>query len=242
MRQFTRRSNNATRMAPSRGGSGKASLEEMSRTSAPALSNQMMQRFVAAGGRPTSGTLQRTPVGNSQAGSGSNQPGSNQAGSGSGPGSGKAPAPPVKSSPPATKPVTVTIPTDIRADSTPKEMKKNHIPPRVNTPVDVQLNGTLDPSMPVTLSIDGQGGGNGEATIDGKVTQNLTSSGTTTMNLRGKTQTEPNQDSRLTLVATQNGKQLASSHGFSVSAIPQELVFQSRRAGERRFPRTPYYV
>ncbi len=79
--------------------------------------------------------------------------------------------------------------------------------------------------MPVTLSIDGQGGGNGEATIDGKVTQNLTSSGTTTVNLKGKTQTEPNQDSRLTLVATQNGKQLASSHGFSVSAIPEDLSF-----------------
>lgn len=104
-------------------------------------------------------------------------------------------------------------------------MKKNRIPPRVNTAVDIQLKGTLDPSMPVTLSIDGQGGGNGEVTIDGKATQDITSSGTTTVNLKGKTQTEPKQDSQLSLVATQNGKRLASSKGFSVAAIPQNLSF-----------------
>src|SRR6266851_1732798 len=157
---------------------GRPSLEKLSRAVSPAPSNQMMQKFMAAGGRPVPGTLQRTPTGNNQAGSGSNQSGSNQAGSGNGPGTGTTAAPPAKSSPPAMKPVTVTIPPDIRADSTPKEMKKNRIPPRVNTSVDVHLKGTLDPSMPVNLSIDGQGGGNGEATIDGKATRDLTSSGT----------------------------------------------------------------
>jgi len=212
-------------MARSSSGTGTTSSEKLSRTASPGPSNQMMQKFMAAGGRPVPGTLQRTPTGNNQAGSGSNQSGSNQAGSGNGPGSGTTAAPPAKSSPPAMKPVTVTIPPDIRADSTPKEMKKNRIPPRVNTSVDVHLKGTLDPSMPVNLSIDGQGGGNGEATIDGKATRDLTSSGTTTLHLKGKTQTEPKQDSQLRLVATQNGKQLASSRGFSVSAIPQNMSF-----------------
>ena len=104
-------------------------------------------------------------------------------------------------------------------------MTQDRIPPRVDTPVDITFGGTPDPSAPVTLSIDGAGGGNGSATIDGSPQFSFAVSGTQTVNLRGVGQTAPGSAGHLKLVARQHGTLLAESNGFSVSSIPQNLSF-----------------
>ena len=72
---------------------------------------------------------------------------------------------------------------------------------------------------PITLSIDGAGGGNGTATINGAATVDLTSSAA--VRLRGVDQTAVGNAGNLRLVAEQGGTRLATSAGFSVSSIPQ---------------------
>jgi hypothetical protein len=104
-------------------------------------------------------------------------------------------------------------------------MKSDRIPPRIDTSVNIELKGTPDPSAPVILSVEGQGGDYGSVTIDGKATRELVTTGTVTLKLRGTKQTEPKQAGLLRLTATQQAKQLASSKGFSVSAIPQDMEF-----------------
>lgn len=197
---------------------GRPSSGELSRTVTPAPSNQMLQRILTLDGAPIPGTLQRSP-----------SSGSNQSAPGSGQGSGQKSAPSAQPSPPAQVPLTVSMPKDVQGVSTPPEMKSNRIPPRVDTSVDIELKGTLNPSTPVVLSIEGQGGGHGAATIDGQPTRELAATGTVTVKLSGTDQTAPKKAGHLRLVATQQGKQLASSDGFSVSAIPQDVEFNFAR-------------
>lgn len=133
-------------------------------------------------------------------------------------------------------PQTVTIPTHIRGAATPTAMTADRIPPRVDTPVAVTFGGTPSPSDPVTLSIDGAGGANGSATIDGSATHAFAVTGTQIVNLRGVDQTAPGSAGNLKLVARQRGGILASSSGFSVSSIPQNIsfTFNSLVTGARR--------
>ncbi|MBN9385059.1 MAG: DUF4157 domain-containing protein [Chitinophagaceae bacterium] len=114
--------------------------------------------------------------------------------------------------------VNVTIP-KIRAASTPAAMTVDRIPPRVDTPVAVGIAGSASPAPAVTFSIDGAGGGNGTATINGANTATLTASGT--LQLRGVDQTDPGKAGNLKLVARQGTTVLASSSGFTISAVPQ---------------------
>jgi outer membrane protein OmpA-like peptidoglycan-associated protein len=138
---------------------------------------------------------------------------------------------PVPPGPPPT-PLTVAF-TRVRADTSPAGMP-DRIPPRVDTIVGVGVVGWHPPLLPVTLSIDGAGGGNGEATINGAATVDVTAS--TAVNLRGTTQTTPGNAGNLHLVAEQGGGRLATSNAFSVSAIPQNfsITFNSLVTGARR--------
>jgi hypothetical protein len=105
-------------------------------------------------------------------------------------------------------------------------MKSDRIPPRIDTSVDIEIKGTPDPSAPVIMSIEGQGGDHGSATMDGQATRELTTEGTVTLKIRGTKQTtEAKQAGFLRLTATQRGKPLTSSKGFSVSSIPQDMEF-----------------
>jgi len=185
----------------------------------PAASNQQMQRVLAqvvtqGGGSAGSGggpVLQRQPAPPQQ------QPQS------------PAPAPKQTTPPP---PQTVKIPDHIRASTTPDEMKADRIIPRSQTSahekwVDVTLSGTPDPDSPVIFSIAGQDNEAGTATIDGKDSVEISKTGTVTLKLQGETQTKDAKHAgQLKLIATQRGKVLASSKGFSVSAIPQNMEFQ----------------
>jgi hypothetical protein len=133
------------------------------------------------------------------------------------------PAPPAPPAPGTLQ--TVTIPAHIRGLATPTAMTQDRIPPRVNTRVDVVFAGTPDLSAPVTLSVDGTGGGNGSATINGSPNFSFALSGTETVNLRGVDQTTPGKAGNLKLVARQHGTLVAQSNGFSVSSIPQNMSF-----------------
>lgn len=122
------------------------------------------------------------------------------------------PPPPISTGP------SVTLPTYIRNSSTPAAMA-DRIPPRVNTPVAVGITGLTIPMRDITLSIEGAGGGNGTATINGSATVDLGASAT--VQLKGVDQTDVGSAGNLTLVASQGGTRLAASAGFSVAAIPQ---------------------
>ncbi len=125
------------------------------------------------------------------------------------------PAPP----PPAT-PVSVAF-THIQAPTSPTGMP-DRIPPRINTIVVVGIAGYSIPMRPITLSIDGAGGGNGTVTINGAATVDLTS--TAAVRLRGVNQTSVGNAGNLRLVADQGATRLAASNNFSVSSIPQNLT------------------
>jgi hypothetical protein len=185
----------------------------------PGASNQQMQRvlsqvvnqggsFAGSGGGPV---LQRQPAPPPQ------QP--------------QSPAPaPKQTTPPPLQ--TVKIPDHIRASTTPDEMKADRIIPRSQTSahekwVDVTLGGIPDPDSPVIFSIAGQDNEAGTATIDGKDAVEVSQTGSVTLKLQGETQTKDAKHAgQLKLIATQRGKVLASSKGFSVSAIPQNMEFQ----------------
>ena len=168
----------------------------------------------------------------------------NQGGASSGSGGGsvlqRQPAPPQQQPPsPAPTPKqttppplqTVKIPEHISASTTPDKMP-DRIIPRSQTSahetwVDVTLGGIADPDSPVIFSIAGQDNEAGSATIDGKDTVEVSTTGTMTLKLQGETQTKDAKHAgQLKLIATQRGKRLASSKGFSVSAIPQDMEFQ----------------
>jgi hypothetical protein len=89
----------------------------------------------------------------------------------------------------------------------------------VDTDVAVQVKVSNPKVSPVILSIQGNGGGNGKVTINGQAELKVTSS--TSIKLRGVDQTDPKKGGNLRLVADMDGTRVASSNGFSVSAIPQ---------------------
>jgi len=123
----------------------------------------------------------------------------------------------------------------IRASSTPSGMANDRIPPRVDTPISVEVSDWHPPMLPITLSIDGAGGSNGTATIDGGATADVDSN--TTVQLRGGTQTTPGSGGNLKLVAkVGSSSPIATSAGFSVSAIPQNwtCTFDSLITGAKR--------
>jgi hypothetical protein len=110
---------------------------------------------------------------------------------------------------------------EVNAPNTPAAVKR--IPPRVDTPVDVTVTGTVPAGSPITLEIDGASSNNGTATINGNATHSLTA--TETVQLRGGTQTVPGNDGNLKLVANYNGNRIADSNAFSVAAYPVEIGF-----------------
>jgi peptidoglycan hydrolase-like protein with peptidoglycan-binding domain len=130
---------------------------------------------------------------------------------------GPGPVPP--SPPPPVVPLTVTI-GKVRAPSTPAAMAADRVPPRVDTAVNVTVSGVSLPMAPVTLSVDGAGGSNGTATLNGAATIDLTANAV--VQVRGGTQTAPGNGGKLRLLARQGtGPQLAASNPFTVSSIPQ---------------------
>jgi len=128
---------------------------------------------------------------------------------------GPAPAPPA---PPPAVALTVSI-GKVRAPSTPAAMAADRIPPRVDTAVNVAIAGFALPMLPVTLSVDGAGGGNGTATLNGAATVDLTSDAA--VQVRGGNQTDKGSGGKLRLIAKRGTTQLAVSNFFSVSSIPQ---------------------
>lgn len=126
----------------------------------------------------------------------------------------------------------VTLP-KIRAGSTPTGMA-DRIPPRVDTAAHVDVSGLKTGDAPVTLSVEGAGGGNGTATIDGAATKDITA--TADVKLKGGDQTDVGKGGNLKLVAKQGGTTLATSSAFTVSAIPQNYkdVFARLITGTKR--------
>ena len=121
--------------------------------------------------------------------------------------------------PPVAPAVTAAVPANVRGAATPAGQAADRIPPRVGTTVHVDVNGVKSGDPPVTVSVEGAGGGNGTVKIDGAATKDLTASADVT--LTGGDQTTPGKAGGLKLVAKQGATQLATSGGFSVSSIPQ---------------------
>jgi hypothetical protein len=125
---------------------------------------------------------------------------------------------PTQASAPQPNDATATVPTRIRAASTRAGMP-DRIPPRVDTPARVTVAGWHIPMVDVILSVDGGGGGNGSATVNGGASAGLQQSAT--VQLRGVDQTDPGKAGNLHLVARFAGNEVARSGGFSVSSVPQ---------------------
>jgi peptidoglycan hydrolase-like protein with peptidoglycan-binding domain len=121
--------------------------------------------------------------------------------------------------------VTATLPLFVQAPSTPPSMDRSRIPPRVPTTVPITISGPVTPAAPVRVSIDGAGGGNGSATINGAAEVIVTAAGAFNLALQGVDQTAPGSAGNLTLVARQGTTVLASTVGFSVSSLPQDMSF-----------------
>lgn len=115
---------------------------------------------------------------------------------------------------------TVTI-GQVNSPNTPATVRR--IPPRVNTDAAITVAGWHPPMNFITLSIEGAGGGNGTATINGANTYNITSS--ETVQLRGVNQTNPGNAGNLKLVAHLGTTRLAESNAFSVAAYPIQINF-----------------
>jgi len=115
----------------------------------------------------------------------------------------------------------VTIP-QIRGPSTPKAMS-DRIPPGVDIPLRIHVAGWYPLLDPVAVVVDGYGGANGEALLNGaeqaefKATENA--------KLKGTKQTAPGSAGHLRLIAYVGMFQVGSSNTFSVSAIPRKMSF-----------------
>ena len=131
-----------------------------------------------------------------------------------------APAPVPMQAPPTAQlnDPTASVPSHVRATSTRAGMP-DRIPPRVDTSAAVTIAGWIIPMVDVILSVDGGGGGNGSATVNGAASAGLM--GSATVQLRGVDQTDPGKAGNLHLVARFAGTELARSGGFSVSSVPQ---------------------
>ncbi len=104
---------------------------------------------------------------------------------------------------------------EVDSPTTPDKMMQKRIPPRVGTEVDVIVN-----KGSATLSVANQDAGNGTVLVNEKETLTL-GKGTHKITLKGKDQTTPGNSGKLNLVAKSGDKQVATSNGFSVAAIPQ---------------------
>lgn len=123
--------------------------------------------------------------------------------------------------------VDVTIPA-IRATTTPAGVP-DRIPPTVDTPIQVTIKPTLGSSgQVVTLAKLNNSATNGDFTIAGSTTKDLTT--TTTVNLRGTVQTAPTGGAgggnagKLNVIAQVRGQNAVQSNGFSVAAIPISIT------------------
>lgn len=123
--------------------------------------------------------------------------------------------------------VNVTVPS-IRATTTPAGVP-DRIPPRVDTAIQVTIMPDLGSSgQKITLAKLNNSASNGDFTIAGGATKDLTSTGS--VNLRGATQTAPTGGAgggnagNLKLVAQVRGQNAVQSNGFSVAAIPQSIT------------------
>ncbi|EOD77897.1 VgrG protein [Grimontia indica] len=129
--------------------------------------------------------------------------------------------------------VRVTFPRHIRPSTSPTSMP-DRIPPRVDTPIQVNVQGWQIPMNDVAISVVGAGGGNGSLTINGSAKAHITAN--QTLRLRGVNQTAVGNAGKLRLVADFSGNRIAQSAPFSVSAIPQNgsISFNSVATGARR--------
>jgi hypothetical protein len=129
--------------------------------------------------------------------------------------------------------IALAIPS-IRDPRSPASMK-DRIAPGVNTPVPVTISGG-DGKTPVDVSINGSGGPNGTVTVNGATSASIAGTGTTNVTLNGTKQTSVGSGGNLNLAVTQGGVTLATSNGFSVSAIPRDYTdaFKSLLTGARR--------
>ncbi len=138
--------------------------------------------------------------------------------------------------------VRVTLPNVISNADTPAAMLAAgayRIPPRVNTPENIQITPSLGGSgQSVTIIVADQSATNGTVTIGGNATQAVTSSGSIQLSSpSGNTQTAPGNAAQLHLALQVRGQNtIQSSHGFSVAAIPQyvEDVLQASLTGTVR--------
>jgi len=119
-------------------------------------------------------------------------------------------------------PPKITIPEHVRAPSTPEGMP-DRIPPRVDTPVVINIAGLspYSPAVKVLVIGDGPGTSNGAVTIDGADSVLLRASAT--VQLRGMIQTKPGSAGNLKLLVIQEEAGFMYSSGFSVSSVPQNV-------------------
>lgn len=138
--------------------------------------------------------------------------------------------------------VRVTLPNTISNADTPAAMLAAgayRIPPRVNTPENIQVTPNLSGSgQSVTLTVTGQSATNGTVTIGGGATQTITATGNVQLSSpSGNTQTAPRSAAQLHLALQVRGENTTqSANGFSVAAIPIYLydVLQASLVGTVR--------
>ncbi|HSE19278.1 MAG TPA: hypothetical protein VLB46_19610 [Pyrinomonadaceae bacterium] len=128
----------------------------------------------------------------------------------------------------------------IRRSNTPTGVP-DRIPPRVDTPINVQVEPDLGTSgQQLTLAILNGSATNGTVTINGNATANITKTGN--VNLRGGTQTAATTGlgggnaGNLRVVARVRAQDAVTSNGFSVAAIPENWTqtFNSLITGASR--------
>ena len=79
--------------------------------------------------------------------------------------------------------------------------------------------------------------------LTAKIRLEVSKTGTVTLKLQGETQTQDAKHAgQLKLIATQRGKELAHSNGFSVSAIPQDMEFQFLRVIKGDYREHPCFI
>jgi hypothetical protein len=97
----------------------------------------------------------------------------------------------------------------------------DRIPPRVDTPVVINVAGWHPPMNFITLTVEGGNTNNGTASIDGGSSAQITQSGA--LNLRGLTQTMPGNAGNLRIVAQIGNRVVGRSASFSVSTIQKDV-------------------
>ncbi len=109
----------------------------------------------------------------------------------------------------------------IRNSDTPAGMP-DRIPPRVDTPIHITVAPDLGTSgKKVHLILKNNNATNGDLTIDGGTTKDLTT--TADVPMRGTVQTSPGNAGHINVVAQVRGQDAVTSNGFSVAAIPQNF-------------------